>query len=502
VRGRPLLIAGILLLPVFWVLVYFAWRAEQDAAGRQDWAATLAHLRAVGDPTDFHALIPPAVPAAANLGAIDLFELADDAANKERAPRRLEAALHDLFDTDDMLPYGRFLRGEHVNRVKLLAFLSSQYRHVFPARPLPASPLAQFDDLCPTMDDLRQAALTHPDCRFDRDYTTEPPNARPLGGVTEFIQLEKAINLHAVTALDSGQPEIALQDIETTFALDAGLRKEPLLISGLVAIADLSIQDQAIWEGLEDHAWNDAQLVELQRKLASVDFLADGQLCLRGEALGYMGPMLDFLKQHQNTSASLLSKMSRGEDAGTEVLSVFWYLAPAGWFNSAKATATDLLMDAARELIDLRARRIYPQKAAAIRERVDAITGYEPPMLLIHVSIGPIDNAVPKFGVAQFRVDAARIACMIERYRLAHGSPPKALAELSPYAGAGGVPLDLCNGQPYHYSLRTDGTYLLYSVGWNLTDDGGQIVHDKDHPRLVDEKQGDWIWPQPGHAGT
>jgi hypothetical protein len=42
---------------------------------------------------------------------------------------------------------------------------------------------------------------------------------------------------------------------------------------------------------------------------------------------------------------------------------------------------------------------------------------------------------------------------------------------------------------------------LLYSIGWNERDDGGEVVMSKDNPRVVDYTQGDWVWPTPeaGH---
>jgi hypothetical protein len=53
------------------------------------------------------------------------------------------------------------------------------------------------------------------------------------------------------------------------------------------------------------------------------------------------------------------------------------------------------------------------------------------------------------------------------------------------------------NGQPYHYQFRPDGSYLLYSVGWNQPDDGGKVVYKKDYQKSVDYDEGDWVWPTP-----
>jgi hypothetical protein len=36
------------------------------------------------------------------------------------------------------------------------------------------------------------------------------------------------------------------------------------------------------------------------------------------------------------------------------------------------------------------------------------------------------------------------------------------------------IPHDIIGGQPLHYRRTNDAEFLLYSIGWNETDDGGQ----------------------------
>ena len=58
------------------------------------------------------------------------------------------------------------------------------------------------------------------------------------------------------------------------------------------------------------------------------------------------------------------------------------------------------------------------------------------------------------------------------------------------------------NGQPLRYRLKADRTFLLYSVGQNDKDDGGnpaQPSNDNDFPdyNWNDSRALDWVWPQP-----
>ena len=110
------------------------------------------------------------------------------------------------------------------------------------------------------------------------------------------------------------------------------------------------------------------------------------------------------------------------------------------------------------------------------------------------MAVTTLNTAAKRFAVNQVRVDLARVACALERYRLAHGSYPETLDALAPQFIAK-VPHDIINGQPLHYRREANGQFILYSVGWNETDDGGQVVLTSGGS--VDQKNGDWVWQYP-----
>jgi nanoRNase/pAp phosphatase (c-di-AMP/oligoRNAs hydrolase) len=101
--------------------------------------------------------------------------------------------------------------------------------------------------------------------------------------------------------------------------------------------------------------------------------------------------------------------------------------------------------------------------------------------------------ALRKFAYAQSSVDLARVACALERYRLAHNEFPESLDALSPQF-IKKVPHDIIGGQPLHYRRTSDGTFLLYSIGWNETDDGGIFVFREYSTYFVDDSKSDWVW--------
>ena len=84
----------------------------------------------------------------------------------------------------------------------------------------------------------------------------------------------------------------------------------------------------------------------------------------------------------------------------------------------------------------------------------------------------------------QTALNQAALVCALERYRLVHGRYPDSLEQLVPDF-VQKLPRDLIGGQPLKYRRTADGKFLLYSIGWNEKDDGGD----------PDKNNGDWVWP-------
>jgi hypothetical protein len=90
-------------------------------------------------------------------------------------------------------------------------------------------------------------------------------------------------------------------------------------------------------------------------------------------------------------------------------------------------------------------------------------------------------------------------AIALKRYELRHHQLPAALGDLTPDL-LKSVPIDCMDGQPLHYRLNPDGTFLLYSVGDNGVDDGGNPSPPKNIQSSNFYWQNnlvlDWVWPQ------
>jgi hypothetical protein len=90
-------------------------------------------------------------------------------------------------------------------------------------------------------------------------------------------------------------------------------------------------------------------------------------------------------------------------------------------------------------------------------------------------------------------VDAARISCALERYRLAIGKLPEKLDLLVPQF-ISAIPTDVIDGHALRYRSTSDNSYLIYSIGLNGKDDGGVVAWKKGKTPEVDKEKGDWVW--------
>jgi hypothetical protein len=146
-------------------------------------------------------------------------------------------------------------------------------------------------------------------------------------------------------------------------------------------------------------------------------------------------------------------------------------------------------------LVDMETRVASPETLRRADQAVHTeMNHYSPYKVQALMTFPAIANAVKRFAIAQVSVDLARVACALERYRLAHGEYPETLDALAPQF-IEKLPHDIIGGQPLHYRRTEGGKFLLYSVGWNEKDDGGQIVFTKGGS--VDREKGDWVWQYP-----
>ncbi len=363
--------------------------------------------------------------------------------------------------------------------------------HEFPVSPQPqlaaADVLLALSKFDQPIADLRVASL-RPYTRFG-DYDFYQPESRPsylLSYLAFTKRYSQLVHLRALAELEAGQTTNALEDIQLFSRLNDKLREEPLLISQLVSLALMNLVLQPVYDGLARHQWSDAQLAELERMLATKDFLADYQTAMRGECA--------YAISHYETLRITRKETIPDLSAPGKSITLNYHWMPAAFFYQNELNfARNAVMFSA--IVDVTNRMVSPaaeRRASAILD--EEIRHYNIYKVLAVMSAQAISKLAVKFAIAQSYTDCARVACAVERYRLAHRAYPPRLEDLAPQF-IDSVPHDIINGQPLHYQLKPDGRFVLYSVGWSETDNGGQLVINKHG--AIDREKSNWVWQYP-----
>jgi hypothetical protein len=103
----------------------------------------------------------------------------------------------------------------------------------------------------------------------------------------------------------------------------------------------------------------------------------------------------------------------------------------------------------------------------------DPISSFE----LERSGISIFDRIFERTLIHRTKMRAMQAWLAVHRYDLSHQNWPATLAAAMPR-----VPLDPCDLQPLRYRLDVDGRWLVYGIGSDRIDDGGQVsIDDPDH---------------------
>jgi len=466
--GR-LLFAGACLTTLAALLV-----VEENWRAKRAWESYRAGKEARGERLDMQPLIPPPVPDDQNFAMTPLLKpmfpeapstYASDLAKKLDFPHPKD---------QKAVALGNRLTGERFDPAAWKAYFGDE--DVLPW-------IQKFD---PELREISEASRL-PYSRFPVAY--EKGFAVTLPHLNVLMKLSKLYAVRARAELREGQPDAAMADVQSVFRLSQTVKDEPFLISMLVRIAICQVGLQAVWEGLEERKWTDAQLSELQTNLEKEDFPKGLALAFRGERAGANEILLSALKKPE--IIPLMMSMSGAQENSQ------WRFIPSALIYR-NMLAVNQYHDRFRFASDSAAHRISPDvfKSAesSLLDVTVSVLGLHPPNLykaLARLLLPALNSVGSKAAYAQVSIDEGVVACALERYRLANGQFPDALEKLMP-AYLKTLPPDVTTGDKLHYRLNDDGTFLLYSTGWEGKDEDGKVVLRKNGG--IDEKRGNWPW--------
>jgi tetratricopeptide (TPR) repeat protein len=477
--------------------------AEEDWRGKHDWEKFKREWEAKGERFDLVSLAPPPVSDDQNLALAPLLKpifgytrVANDVhwqtTNGSEYLQNINAWIPIAGSTNDSPALGNLDKGTLADLEACANFYRGNTNYPQPARSGTAAEdiLAALGKFDAEMKELHEAAAARPYCRFPVEYDYEMPAQIVLRPhLSRMKALSVLLEMRATALLELGRSQDALADLQLAFRLSDAIGEEPILISHLVRLAILSLDLQTVREGLVRHAWSDVQLAEIDKYLASVDLLAEYKHAMRGERACNV-EITDWARRQEfKFTAELMS-----ESKSFPIFSVF-NLMPGGWYNQNMLAIARSHQNFTLAVVGEQSHRVFPE-VSENQERAIQEMRTTPCNVFLKLLFPALSKASMISARGQTYVDAARIGCALERFRLANGQLPDALDALVPRF-IDKIPNDVIDGQPLRYHKTSDGGYVVYSVGWNKTDDGGVVGWTEGKTPRVDPKTGDWVWRYP-----
>jgi hypothetical protein len=478
---------------------------EENWRGRRAWNKYKQQLEAQGQQLDWAAVIPKPVPDDQNFAATPFLRLiinerGDSPEINKRWPKDFGKASDEFYKLQPKKKSKQEPPRGPERRMTDLVTWQAAFMQIN-GQDISALPKAQEADAAartqaakavldflkpyePVLEELRQAS-SRPACRYDVNYDVENPFSILLPHLARQKVMCQLLRVRASAELAAGEPEKAYRDVLLALRLAQGLKDEPILISYLVQIAGFRITTDAIWEGLAQHTWSDAQLQAFQKQLQEFDFLANLESSFKSERAWGL-KYIDYLRKH-NITDEFENAVDKEDQAG---FYAFFRLAPGGWLDFEKRNYAEMF-PLSKEL--LHDRRIDPSACVKKQEDLVASFGGMKQRLLGHRMISALilpalTKVHFKAAEAQTVADESVTACALERCRLANGQFPDQLQALVPKF-LDKVPQDVISGNPLIYRRTDNGQYVLYSVALNGKDDGGLVALKQSITNAHD-----WVW--------
>jgi hypothetical protein len=255
----------------------------------------------------------------------------------------------------------------------------------------------------------------------------------------------------------------------------------PTLVAAMIDVSITGTYANAISDGIKERSWGAKELAALQAQLQQINLLP---LVTKGFDFERMSLCAGL----ETSSRGELVKAFYGDTSKPKSTKrvIFTRFVPRGWLYRNMVTLSGLFPEAVKtndpsdqivltDQIDAASRRLAQMYDQPSRDTILALT-----------AVPNFDRAYQRGAWVQTMANQTQIACALQRFHLEHSRFPRTLNDLVPdYLAT--IPHDLMGGGALHYFAPGDGTFYLYSVGWNGRDDNGLRV------KVLTE--GDWVWP-------
>jgi len=331
-----------------------------------------------------------------------------------------------------------------------------------------------------------------------------------ISHISSLSHLCSALNVRALLELHEGQSAAAWTNLLAATRLATAWEPNGSTDYHLFRAGFVTYAYATTWQALQCGDWPDAKLASLQHEWESADFLAFVPDTAAFDCAQSLEDGRGWARQPlcNNLSFWELARMTVGDPASgfSEIKDGFELMRfrKSGVFVDEK----NLLLEMTNRVNQLRRAIQSPTWA-----EMSALPGvnlnepfqseYGPATDNINFHRESAQGVLARIAPAEARRRLLIVAIALERYRGKHGRYPAMLSSLAPeFLKA--VPADFMNGRPLRYRLADDGHFVLYSVGMDCVDNGGEMqsLVARGLPFGMAEfwrpqKNVDVVWPRP-----
>jgi hypothetical protein len=373
------------------------------------------------------------------------------------------------------------------------------------------------------MTELLKQAVNYPIFDFYLDYNGDGRDARyyePLEWSVNRLSTEAMCDLH------QGDPPSAVTNICVMLALINGERDDRQELFQISRIHLTWFAANANWALLQSSNVTDAELTILQREWERPEYIHSMENTL--------------LMQRAWMDSEIAKVLASNDYFEKEMQPDDW--SSVDWSDGLGEGFNDLLYNAklACSVSMYRASWIYWDELHALKNRqlilealrtvetngvfnpaynnmvkqLEASASDQPHDLLVKLDDEGLYHSLSTyssdFNLVSLTMGAeatrrmAITAIALKRYRLKNGMYPSTLSDLVPQF-ISSVPQDPVDGKALRYQLTPEGDFLLYSIGENGKDDGGDGSDGRTMGRdyssyWINPRSLDWVWPRPATA--
>jgi len=326
-----------------------------------------------------------------------------------------------------------------------------------------------------------------------------------LPNVSEYRKLAYSLCWRAHFRARENRFEEAFDDIKSCYRLGRHLKRDTSLIEQLVGIAIQGLALQELRSILSQNCPDSALLAKLEQNFEQMTSNADFTISLKTERLCMYDEIQRCFTEDRIGGGHLyfprireISKLA-GESFPRKNRNDTFGKIFRGWLNvifthpnkqQTLKSINELYDDYEKEASKTPVQR-HAEKAQREKEFNELVSN--------NLFIGTLCPGLEKMVEINHRlptdVRATQTIIAVLRYRQDKGQLPENLEQLVTTGYLKKLPIDPFGDKPFVYK-RTGDNFLLYSIGSNFTDDGGEIARDNKGKAKKYTDEGDWVfWP-------